>query len=153
LRSSKRFCARGGPDLGSVFREKSGNSPPLKSRKFKSRQVGHRLRLDSAHYIIGSLRTTKFGRPVAASTEIDLLDRQVRDALAHLHDLPYLQTHPLAEKIGPSPTPAHMGVWLHERLLKAIEALRPDTRVTASSRARRTYDLLSLRYAQDLDPT
>src|SRR5437867_3259020 len=81
------------------------------------------------------------------------LDQQVRDALTHLHDLPYLQTHPLARllELDPAtraPTPGHV---LQERLLGAIQRLRPSPDTPPGARAWRTYRLLHLRYVEGLE--
>lgn len=58
----------------------------------------------------------------------DELQQQVRDALVHLHDVVYLQTHPLARIATLKPAAAsrrEAGLALRERLLATIEALRP----------------------------
>jgi hypothetical protein len=65
--------------------------------------------------------------------------RQVRAALARLHDLPYLQTHPLGELRGKA---------LQRALLDAIEGLRASAGDGAAGRVQR---LLALRYAEALD--
>jgi non-specific serine/threonine protein kinase len=62
--------------------------------------------------------------------------RRVRDALAHLHDLPYLQTHPLAARAGG-------GKALQRDLVDTIAALD-------GGRAGRLHRLLVLRYADAL---
>jgi predicted ATPase/transcriptional regulator with XRE-family HTH domain len=77
---------------------------------------------------------------------------QVQDALGHLHDLAYLQTHPLATILGSDPArPAtHRGKALQSRLIAAIEALQAGPRVTANARAGRGYQALKLRYVEAL---
>ena len=67
-------------------------------------------------------------------------DRQVRGALAHLHDLPYLQTHPLGGLRGRE---------LRARLVEAVELLK--ARPGADGSAGRVQRLLALRYVDALD--
>lgn len=73
---------------------------------------------------------------------------QVRDALNHLYDQAYLETHPLRTilKVGASGEPR--GTALQRRLLEAIQELRPSLEVPYSSLAWRRYRYLYLRYAQ-----
>ena len=65
------------------------------------------------------------GTPPARADSV----RHVRDALAHLYDLAYLQTHPLALLLRPPPAgyaaPTAPAKALRQRLLEAIDALRP----------------------------
>ena len=78
--------------------------------------------------------------------EAELFVRQVKDALASLHDLPHLQSHPLAARLLPRPSttePTAQARLLQQRLLDAIEHLRPVSV--------RLYDLLRLRYVEGLD--
>ena len=59
--------------------------------------------------------------------------RQVQDALAHLYDPVFLQTHPLAERLSrhdPCVPPSRAGRALRQRLVEAIAALRPDAERT-----------------------
>lgn len=79
--------------------------------------------------------------------------RRVRDALAHLNDLAYLQTHPLAPMAPqvPSDRPISAGSLLRQTLLEAIEALRPDPRTSIQSPARRRYAILAMRYVEGGD--
>ncbi len=76
----------------------------------------------------------------------------VRDALLHLYDAAYLQTHPLARQPGFEPTPdaTLRGKRLLQALLDAIEALRPAAGTSTESRAWRSYRLLELRYIEGL---
>jgi non-specific serine/threonine protein kinase len=66
--------------------------------------------------------------------------RAVRQALGRLHDLPYLQTHPLAGRFGG-------GEALQRCLLEAIDQLGGQT-----ARAGRAHRLLVLRYREGLAP-
>jgi CheY-like chemotaxis protein len=74
----------------------------------------------------------------------------VRDALLHLYDTPYLQTHQLAQRIGASGSqnPSVRGGRLFQVLVSAIEALRPSPGTPTDSRGRRAYRLLELRYIE-----
>src|SRR5437773_1940042 len=78
--------------------------------------------------------------------------RQVRDALAHLHDFPYLQTHPLARpparRVGTRAGTS--GRALHDQLLAAIAAVGPDEDGRPAGSAGRAHALLRLRYAEGL---
>ena len=89
--------------------------------------------------------------------------RQVRDALAHLYDPVYLQTHPLTAALGvadPAPDPggiggarrAAAGRVLRRRLLDAVARLRPEAKAGEADRAGRMHRLLELRYVEALDP-
>lgn len=69
----------------------------------------------------------------------------VRDALLHLHDPSYLQTHPLAMRAAGSGAIAR-GKWLYRLLLDSIAALRPTSGTPTASRSWRTYRILELRY-------
>jgi hypothetical protein len=68
------------------------------------------------------------------------LERRVRAALTRLHDLPYLQTHPLGGLRGKA---------LQAALADAVEGLRSE----AGGAAGRTLRLLALRYVEALDST
>ena len=71
----------------------------------------------------------------------------VRDALLHLYDLAYLQTHALvAIAAAAEPRQAASGKLLRQALLDAIGALHPGSGVAAASRAWRAYRILELRY-------
>ena len=56
-------------------------------------------------------------------------DELVRDALLHLDDAAYLQTHPLAQRVGnvESTSGPLRGKRLLKLLLDTIELLRPDS--------------------------
>ena len=80
------------------------------------------------------------GPPAPGSPPRDVFARQVRDALAHLHDLPHLQTAALARQVPPdrrlagpdtpggarAPEPSSTGKALQRRLLAALAVLRPE---------------------------
>ena len=85
----------------------------------------------------------------------------MRDALAHLYDPVYLQTHPLATAPGPpagaageapAVDRAQAGRVLRRRLLDAIAQLRPEAKAGESPRAGRAHRLLELRYVEALPP-
>src|SRR5262249_60841700 len=80
----------------------------------------------------------------------DRFGRQVRDVLAHLYDPAYLQTHPLARFLRGEPTGRGAGVGeaLRQQVLAAIEQLRP----TRADESGSVYELLTLRYAEALEP-
>lgn len=76
----------------------------------------------------------------------------VRDALLHLFDPAYLQTHPLVAISGATEFDRiASGRRLRQELLDAIEALHPGPGVTTTSRAWRAYRILELRYIGGLD--
>src|SRR5438105_3158921 len=79
--------------------------------------------------------------------------RQVRDALAHLHDFAFLQTHPFARLARPdeSRSDAAAGKLLQRALGAAIDSLRPDPPVPLASHVWRTFQILELRYLEGLD--
>jgi len=76
----------------------------------------------------------------------------VRDALLHLYDVAYLQTHPLAALVDPGPGDSAVlrGKLLGQTLLETIESLRPIAGTSSDSRAWRSYRLLELRYCEGL---
>lgn len=79
----------------------------------------------------------------------------VRDALGHLYDATYLQTHPLAIVLA-SATPDRApfrGKLLFQAILEAIEALHPPAEKPIDSPAWRTYRILELRYIDGLNVT
>jgi hypothetical protein len=80
-------------------------------------------------------------------------ERQVRDALAHLHDPTYLQTHPLArpaERALDPPSPGAARA-MRRSLLDAVEALAPGRAGPGGPDAARRQRLLVLRYVEALD--
>ena len=80
-------------------------------------------------------------------------EHQVRDALAHLFDGAYLQTHPLARLARPADSgpAADAGAALRRCLIDVVETLRPDPGMTARPEAGRGYRVLALRYVDGLD--
>jgi predicted ATPase len=88
--------------------------------------------------------------------------QQVRDALAHLYDLPYLQPHPLIAQVYPEGRGSTSGAAkrLQQRLIEAVEALRPSAPAAAAlgggadtrrqGRALRRYQVMALRYIEAL---
>ena len=76
----------------------------------------------------------------------------VRDALLHLYDVTYLQTHALGRglKVTAGDDASFRGKRLLQVLLDAIESLRPVIGAPADSRAWRSYHLLELRYIRGL---
>jgi len=77
--------------------------------------------------------------------------RQVRDALHHLYDYPYLENHPLALRFWPGvgqrgPGRAHR---LSRLLLESIEALSPPGQAVADASRVRFYSLLVHRYVEE----
>lgn len=83
------------------------------------------------------------------------LGREIRDALAHLNDPPYLETSPLIYLVtGDSGTsPFGRGVALQRHILQAIEALQadPSAPAPAAVAAERRHRLLCLRYIEMRD--
>ncbi|HUX87944.1 MAG TPA: hypothetical protein VMW65_13155 [Chloroflexota bacterium] len=79
------------------------------------------------------------------------LARMVRDALIHLHDLPYLQTHPLTRMLltETEQKRSNHGRLLQQRLLAAIQSLHPGPPGDLK-KAPRGYLLLFLRYIEGL---
>lgn len=73
---------------------------------------------------------------------------QVRDALAHLYDQAYLETHPLVAVLKVDYSKEPRGTALQHVLLDAIQGLRPSPDIPYSSLPWRKYRYLFLRYAQ-----
>ena len=77
----------------------------------------------------------------------------VKDCLEHLYDPSHLQGHPLAAALGLQSggvPPGASSRVLRDRVLDAIEALRPDRASGAHRRPGRAYQLLEMRYVQGL---
>jgi non-specific serine/threonine protein kinase len=83
-----------------------------------------------------------------AERAFDELGPQVREALAHLHDVASLESCPLA---GAFPPLEHRtaGESIRVRLIDAIESLRPEPEVALDGRAARRYRLLELRLLEN----
>lgn len=103
---------------------------------------------ESAHASGDGLNPGRAERPVVRSPAITVhIDktfiRQVRDALTHLHDLAWLQTHALTSQ---GATAGTHGRALQRSLLEALAALRPASGRPGNVSA----ELLRLRYEADL---
>jgi predicted ATPase len=77
--------------------------------------------------------------------------QEVRDALGHLYDTTYLQTHSLTRFLLPTAgrRAANLGADLQQILLKTIESMRPSSE--AQGRDARSHQILELRYVEALD--
>ena len=73
----------------------------------------------------------------------------VRDALAHLYDLSYLNRHKLNEVLALASLQDAGTLNLHRILLESIEQLRPPERVPSTASAWRPYLALALRYGEE----
>ena len=84
-----------------------------------------------------------------------LFTSQVRDALAHLYDYAYMQTHPLVSfLVGDDKVSQETrGQELRKILLQAIEALNPGHNVPFRSTERRGYASLFGRYVEGQNPS
>lgn len=71
----------------------------------------------------------------------------VRQALEHLHNQPYLETHALARRLGVASLPL-TGAAVRQRLLGAIEQLRPPRSTAATVVDWRRYQHIVLRYVE-----
>jgi non-specific serine/threonine protein kinase len=81
--------------------------------------------------------------------------QQVRDALRHVHDRTWLQTHPLARFLATADTRRtdSRGKSLQDSLLAAIEVMRPAADRPADPVQGRAYQLLVRRYVEGEEPT
>ena len=77
---------------------------------------------------------------------------QVKQALEHLYDFPYLQNHPLAAEGGPTADrPGETaGQRLRRELIAAIETLNPGPGVPFRAPHARLYNLLHLHYVEGM---
>ncbi len=75
---------------------------------------------------------------------------QVRKALARFHDRAYLQAHPLARLLLPSPFDGREGMRLQRLLLDTIEELKPQTVGLHDIPEWRRYRSIYLRYVEGL---
>ena len=89
----------------------------------------------------------------AATPDHSGFEREVRDALAHLHDPGHLQSHFLNRflKADASARPSSAGRALRQSLLDAVESLKPTADPPPSRHASRTYQILRLRYVEALE--
>lgn len=80
------------------------------------------------------------------------LTEQVRNALAHLYDYAYLQTHPLAARLDISHSLDNLSraQALRRVLLDAVEALRPRGQGSQDIVGLRAYTILTYRYVDGL---
>jgi CheY-like chemotaxis protein len=76
--------------------------------------------------------------------------KQVKDALEHLYDLPYLQRHPLArgDGLGTKISVEMAGQHLRRELADAIEVLNPGEDVPFRAPHARLYNVLVLHYLE-----
>lgn len=82
----------------------------------------------------------------------DEFQRLIRDALLHLYDTTYLQTHPLATWVGPiAPSPTASGKLLCQALMGAVSALHPGPGAASDSTGLRSYRILEQRYVVGQD--
>ena len=83
--------------------------------------------------------------------DMDAFANEVKDALQHLYDFPYLQTHPLARYAHPGASSQAMrGQWLRREIITGIEALAPEGAVSFRAPQARPYQLLQLRYVEGM---
>lgn len=71
---------------------------------------------------------------------------RVRQMLAHLNDASYLETHSLSRTNGTDPD----GRSMRSELREAVDSLRPDVDISSRSHAWRSFQILTLRYAEEL---
>jgi non-specific serine/threonine protein kinase len=100
---------------------------------------------------VGKLADAAEGRCTAAAPT-SAFGRQVRDALAHLYDPAYLQTHPLIHLIphDPSTRGVSAGGALRHLLLETIESLRPSGAQVGETTGG-SYQVLVRRYVEGVD--
>jgi CheY-like chemotaxis protein len=81
-------------------------------------------------------------------------EKWVHEALTHLYDTPYLQTHALADCLPRGEPEPHLprSQLLRKALLEAIESMRPPSGTPAQSPDWRGYRILELRYIEGLSP-
>lgn len=83
--------------------------------------------------------------------DLPTFSQHVREALAHLYDRPYLQSHPLARLLS-GMTEALSGEALHRLLIDAVQQLRPPESAPPTSPCLRRYRCLVLRYSHGATP-
>lgn len=79
-------------------------------------------------------------------------EEYVHEALSHLYDHLYLETHPLAALLAAGPRERARGRTLHRLLMEAVDALNPPDRTPYRSLAWRKYRHLTLRYVEEMTP-
>lgn len=91
-------------------------------------------------------RSAETGTPPLAFVE------QVKQALEHLYDFPFLQLHPLAQELDPAPNhPTESpGQRLRRELIAAIETLNPGPNIPFRAPHARLYNLLHLHYVEGM---
>ncbi|HUX88140.1 MAG TPA: hypothetical protein VMW65_14150, partial [Chloroflexota bacterium] len=81
-------------------------------------------------------------------TEHSQFEKSVHDALAHLYDIPYLQTHPLTHWFGPTSGSDPPGRILRRLLLETVQELKPPSDAPFETAASVRYQVLYLRYVR-----
>ena len=84
----------------------------------------------------------------AAAAQPEELQEQLQDALEHLYDYAYLQTHPLAAMVSEVAAGWNRGASLHRLLVEAIDSLKPPHGTPAHSQLWRRYRHASMRYIE-----
>jgi predicted ATPase/transcriptional regulator with XRE-family HTH domain len=95
------------------------------------------------------------GRGAHPALADDFAER-VHDALTHLYDPVYLQSHPLAQQLCGADLqvpPSRAGRALRQRLLDALALFRPEPSTPQTSPAWRAYRLLHFRYVESQSPS
>jgi CheY-like chemotaxis protein len=80
--------------------------------------------------------------------DLEQLQSLVREALEHLYDHSFLETHPLAQVLARRGSTQGRGRALQQILLDAVQALKPPPDLPYESLAWRKYRYLFLRYVQ-----
>src|SRR5689334_12211948 len=77
---------------------------------------------------------------------------EVQQALEHLHNFPYLQSHPLVQRLHLDAEPSRepSGQRLRRLLVEAIESLSPGPSASFSAPHARLYNLLLLHYVEGM---
>jgi CheY-like chemotaxis protein len=77
-------------------------------------------------------------------------EQQVRECLSRLYDYLFLQDHPLVQKLVPDRSGPQRVQIFRKRIIEGIESLRPAEALSLQSKASRLYNILVLRYVNQI---
>lgn len=86
----------------------------------------------------------------AAMIDSSTFNEWVQEALSHLYDHAYLQSHPLSSLLAAGPEGQAVGRTLHRVLFESVEDLKPPRGTPTASAVWRRYNYLFLRYVETL---
>ncbi len=78
-------------------------------------------------------------------------DQQLQVCLSHLYDYLFLQNYPFVQRLVPEDNNANRVQAFREKIMQALETMRPAPAVPFHARSARPYNVLNMRYVDQLD--